>query len=123
MSKKNGKKINKTQYVLAHGKLTAAELVAQAKKEKIVLSEKYVYNIRSKAKGNANVGSGKSGRKPGRKSGKKDTFDRAAKAVERAAAVYESAKPQAFVEAALNLGLDKAEALINKLKAAVASVV
>jgi hypothetical protein len=103
--KKTPKKrnVNKTQFVLGHPNLSAKEVVDEAKKQGIKLSDKYVYNIRAKAKAGGGKAKGKSGRKPRAASGNGDV--------------------QAFVDLALIIGLDKATQLLQRLQEAVSKVV
>lgn len=101
-SSKTGKrKVNKTQFVLGHPNISAKGVVDAAKAQGIKLSDKYVYNIRAKAK--AGGKKGKPGRKP-RSNG----------------VVGDS---QAFVDLALGMGLDKAEATLKRVREAISKVV
>ncbi len=82
--------------------LSAREVVAKAKAAGIALSEKYVWNIRAKAK----AAGGKVG-KPGRKP----------------KANGHASSEQAFVELALSMGLGNAEALLGRVRSAIRSAV
>lgn len=107
------KKINKTAFVLANPKLAAKEVVALAKKEhKVALSEKYVYNIRAKAKASNGAPRRKPGRPPSKVNGSKRAFVKVDGSDDTEAA---------FVAVALDLGLGRAEALLRKVREAVAT--
>ena len=99
--KKAGKRlVNKSQFVREQPtNMTAKEVVSKAKDAGITLSEKYVYNIRAKA--NARRRSGRRGRP---------------RSTVKAAAAGAGAESR-FVNAALDLGLAKAEALLGRLRA------
>jgi hypothetical protein len=96
------RKVNKTQFVLEHPNLSAKEVVDEAKKQGIKLSDKYVYNIRAKAKAGGKKG------KPGRKA--------------RAASNGHD-DTRAFVDLALIIGLDKATQILQRVQEAVSKVV
>jgi hypothetical protein len=64
MAKKTPKKRSKTDYVLAHPKLTASEVVAKAKSEGIKISSQLVYVVRGRAKKNGNAPRRGPGRPP-----------------------------------------------------------
>jgi hypothetical protein len=98
------KSINKTAYIMKFPKLSANELVAKAKKDGIEIGEKYVYNIRSKAKGN-----GGAKRKPGRPPGKVNGSRRVSGA---------SSQEEQFANIALDIGLGKAEKLLSDIRQA-----
>lgn len=98
------KRINKTAWILQYPNLGAGELVAKAKAKGIELSEKYVYNIRAKAK--AAASNGNRPRAPGRP---------------RKGASAEGIEQQ-FLELALAVGITRAESLLTRARAAVRSV-
>lgn len=103
-SKKSQKrKVNKTQFVLERPDISAKEVVDAAKKQGIALSDKYVYNIRAKAKSKGGAPKGKPGRKPRAANGAGDT--------------------RAFVDLALIIGLDKATQILQRVQEAVSKVV
>jgi len=107
--KTTGKKINKTQFVLEHPKLSAKEVVDVAKKAGVTLSDKYVYNIRAKAKSKGGAPKGKPGRKPGRKPSSQSNGH--------------IGDTESFINLALGMGLDKAEATLQRVREAIAKVV
>jgi hypothetical protein len=103
--------VNKSAFVRGLPDTTpAAEVVAKAKAQGIVLSDKYVYNIRAKAKSRGGKPVGKPGRKPGRPKGS-------------GAGRTGGAVGEQFVELAMQLGLDRAEALLARLRGAIRSAV
>lgn len=97
------KRINKSAFVRSlPASTTAAQAVEAAKKKGIDLDEKYFYNIRSKAKSN-----GSTPKRVGRPS----------KAAKYAVTTgYADVSEAAFLETALNIGLNKAESLLKNLK-------
>ncbi|MFI5306316.1 MAG: hypothetical protein ACHQ53_03125 [Polyangiales bacterium] len=99
---------NKTAFVLGLPRTTpASEVVAKAKAQGIELTDRYVYVIRSKAKGKAGKPSGRRGRPPkaaGAKPGPKPSNSASHLATQ-------------FVDAALDLGLHRAEELLGSLRA------
>jgi hypothetical protein len=106
---KGKRTVNKSAFVRGLPDLKASEVVAKAKAQGIVLSDKYVYNIRAKAKARGGKPVGRPGR-PGR-----------AKAA-RGGRSTASAQ-QDLVDLALEIGLTKAEALLARLRAAVRQAV
>lgn len=100
MAKKTAtkKRINKTAFVLSQSSsMSAAEVVAAAKKAGIAIGDKYVYNIRAKAKA-----SGGTKKKIGRP--------------KRQAAVSNGhASETAFMEMAVDIGLGRARELLDTL--------
>jgi hypothetical protein len=86
--------------------MSAAEVVAKGKAEGIALSDKYVYNIRAKDKSRGGKPVGKPGRRPGRPKGSGAT---------RGAGSAE----QQLVELALQIGLERTEAVLTKLRDAI----
>jgi hypothetical protein len=116
------KKINKTAFVLEHPKLTAREVVALAKKEhKAVLSEKYVYNIRAKAKKSNGVAPKRRGRPPGTHTGSTpERAKRTARATGIAASMASNGnRSDAFVSIVMEIGTARAEELLATIKAGV----
>jgi hypothetical protein len=114
-------KINKTAFVLEHPKLAAKEVVALAKKEhKAVLSEKYVYNIRAKAKKNGGERR-KPGRPPSKVNGSKvSTAERRALAADIDAAMSAASdRTDDFVSIVMEIGSARAEELLRTIKAGV----
>lgn len=117
------KKINKTAFVLENPKLTAREVVALAKKEhKVALSEKYVYNIRAKAKKSNGVRR-KPGRPPSKVNGSKvstSTAERGARATNIAASMASNGnRSDEFVSIVMEIGSARAEELLAAIKAGV----
>ena len=94
--------VNKSAFVRGLPNVSAKEVVAKAKAHGFALSEKYVYNIRAKAKAGGGKGPGRPGRPKG--SGRSKV----------AASVQ-----QRFVDLALEIGLAKAEALLARLRSAI----
>jgi hypothetical protein len=98
--------VNKSAFVRSLPDVPAAEVVAKAKVQGFELTDRYVYNIRAKAKARGGKPIGRPGRKPGRSKGS---------GAVRGGASAE----QQFVELALQVGLDRAEALLQKVQAAI----
>jgi hypothetical protein len=106
---------SKTGFVLGLAKdMPASEVVAKAKAAGIKLTDRYVYVIRSKAKGRAGKPAGRRGRPP-----KVAGAKRGPKPGRKAGAVSATALGTAFLEMALDLGLARAEALLLSLRAKV----
>ena len=104
--------VNKSAFVRSQPTtMSAREVVEKGAAQGIGLSEKYVYNIRAKAKasGRTGAGPGRPGRRPGRPPGSRSAG--AGSAEER------------FAELALEVGLTKAEALLGRLRSAIRSAV
>jgi len=96
---------SKTAFVLSLARDTpASEVVAKAKAIGLDLTDRYVYVIRSKAKGKAGKPAGRRGRPP-----------KAATAAAPKASGPSSLAAQ-FVDAALDLGLARAEELLVNLR-------
>jgi hypothetical protein len=112
--KKSEKKTpSKTAFVLGLPKTTpASEVVAKAKALGIELTDRYVYVIRSKAKSKAGQPSGRRGRPP-----KIEGAKRGPKPGRKAAAQAPGSLAAQFVDAALDLGLARAEELLLNLRA------
>ena len=109
-TKKTPKKrlVNKSAFVRElPADMSAADVVAAAKKKGFKISEKYCYNIRAKAKASNGSAKKKLGRPPGKVNGSKRD----------AAAGTAEYSEQAFLEAALDIGLSKAEALLKNVRA------
>jgi hypothetical protein len=108
---------SKTAFVLGLPKHTpASEVVAKAKAEGIELTDRYVYVIRSKAKGRAGKPSGRRGRPP-KSAGAKRGPELGRRAV--TLATSPSGLATQFLEMALDLGLARAEDLLVSLRAKV----
>lgn len=104
--------VNKSAFVRTQPTgMSAREVVQKGAAQGITLSEKYVYNIRAKAKAQGRVGAGpgRPGRKPGRPKGSRNAGS--GSAAERLA------------ELALELGLTRAEGLLARLRTAIRSAV
>lgn len=117
MAKTSSKKSpSKTAFVLGLAKdMPASEVVAKAKAAGIDLTDRYVYVIRSKAKGRAGKPSGRRGRPP-----KSAGAKRGPKPGRRiAAATSPVALGTQFLEMALDLGLARAEELLVSLRSKV----
>jgi hypothetical protein len=102
--------VNKSAFVRTQPTgMSARDVVEKGAAQGITLSEKYVYNIRAKAKAQGRVGAGpgRPGRKPGRPAG-----SRASGSAE-----------ERLVDLALELGLSKAEGLLTRLRSAIRSAV
>jgi hypothetical protein len=105
---------SKTAFVLGLARdMPASEVVAKAKTAGLELTDRYVYVIRSKAKGRAGKPAGRRGRPPkaagakrGPKPGRKASASTGGLAVQ-------------FLEMALDLGLARAEDLLGSLRAKV----
>ena len=95
---------NKSAFVRSLPGITAGEVVKKAKAQGITLSDKYVYNIRAKAKAST-------GRRPGRPGRPKGS----------AGSAGSGSTEQQLVDVALEIGLSRAEALLGKLRSAVRS--
>jgi hypothetical protein len=111
---KTKKAPSKTAFVLSLAKdMPASEVVAKAKAAGLELTDRYVYVIRSKAKGRAGKPTGRRGRPPksaGAKRGPKPG---------RAASGSPVALGTQFLEMALDLGLARAEELLVSLRSKV----
>jgi hypothetical protein len=106
---------SKTAFVLGLAKdMPASEVVAKAKAAGIELTDRYVYVIRSKAKGRAGKPTGRRGRPP-----KVAGAKRGPKPGRKAAAVSATSLATQFLEMALDLGLARAEDLLVSLRAKV----
>jgi hypothetical protein len=102
--------VNKSKFVRDLPKsLTAAEVVAAAKKEKINISEKYVYNIRTKMKARGGKAPGKRGRPP-----KVSSIP----GVNGSAPKHSRSTDTEFVGAVLDMGLERARQLLDAISAA-----
>ena len=102
--------VNKSAFVRSQPTtMSAREVVEKGAAQGIGLSEKYVYNIRAKAKASGRIGAGpgRPGRKPGRPAGV------------RAAGSAE----ERLVDLALEVGLAKAEGLLARLRTAIRTAV
>lgn len=105
--------VNKSAFVRSQPTtMSAREVVEKGAAQGIGLSEKYVYNIRAKAKASGRVGAGpgRPGRRPGRPAGV------------RAAGAAGSAEER-LVDLALEVGLTKAEELLGRLRSAIRKAV
>lgn len=109
---KASKKVNKTQFILGLPKLSAAEVVEKAKKAGIKLNDKYVYNIRSHAK----VAKGSKKKKLGRPKGSTNVKKAATRG--GVSKVNGSSQESIFVNAALDLGLGRAEEILGGIRSA-----
>jgi hypothetical protein len=110
---KTKKAPSKTAFVLSLAKdMPASEVVAKAKAAGLELTDRYVYVIRSKAKGRAGKPTGRRGRPPKAAGAKRGPKPRAT-----------SGSPVAlgtqFLEMALDLGLARAEELLVSLRSKV----
>jgi hypothetical protein len=104
--------VNKSAFVRQQpAGMSAREVVARGAAQGITLSDKYVYNIRAKAKATGRVGAGpgRPGRKPGRPAGVRNAASGSAE--------------ERMAELALEIGLTKAEALLGRLRMAIRSAV
>jgi hypothetical protein len=110
MAPRGKRTVNKSAFVRGLPGLPAAEVVAKAKGQGIVLTDKYVYTIRAKTKARGGRPVGRPGRRPGRPKGS-------------AAAATASSAQEKFVELALQLGFDRADALLKRLREAIRHVV
>lgn len=93
--------VNKSKFVRdLPSDMPAAKVVELAKKKGFKISEKYCYNVRAKAKASNVSTKKKLGRPPSKVNGSKkaDTSE------------------TAFMEAALDMGLSKAEALLKNVR-------
>lgn len=113
MANKKKNNTNKTSYILKHPKLSASALVAKGKKEGVEIGEKYIWNIRSKAKGDSTPR-----RRPGRPPSKLKVNGSA----REPKPVQQDGVEGMFVTAALDLGLEKAERLLGAVREAARSV-
>jgi hypothetical protein len=114
----NKKAPSKTSFVLSLAKdMPASEVVAKAKAAGIELTDRYVYVIRSKAKGRAGKPTGRRGRPP-----KVAGARRGPKPGKAAAASSASGLATQFLEMALDLGLARAEDLLVSLRSKVQQV-
>jgi len=107
--------INKTQFILQYPKLPAADVVAKAKQKGFKLSEKYVYNIRAKAKAQ-----GGKPRKPGRPPSKVNGSPGARG--KQQSLSDSSNNEQAFFDLVLALGLTRSGELIDKVRETAAAL-
>jgi hypothetical protein len=105
---------SKTAFVLSLPRdLPASDVVAKAKAQGIEITDRYVYVIRSKAKGRAGKPAGRRGRPP-----KAAGAKRGPKPGRKAGASHGSLGAQ-FLEMALDLGLSRAEDLLVSLRSKV----
>lgn len=103
--------VNKSAFVRTQPTgMSARDVVEKGAAQGITLSEKYVYNIRAKAKAQGRIGAGpgRPGRKPGRPAGSRSASGSA---------------EERLVELALELGLTKAEGLLTRLRSAIRNAV
>lgn len=90
--------VNKSAFVREQPlSMTAREVVAAAKAKGITLSDKYVFNIRAKAKAAGKRGPGRPAGRPRKVNGS-------------------SSAETAFVDAALDLGLARASELLTRVR-------
>ena len=109
MPKTKSKSPNKSAFVRSlPADMSAKDVVAKAKAANIVLTENYVYTIRSAAKNKSKKGG--TGRGPGRPKGSKS------------GSISSGSVETSFIEHALELGLGNAEKLLAKLRARIRSV-
>jgi hypothetical protein len=104
--------VNKSAFVRTQPTgMSARDVVAKGAAQGITLSEKYVYNIRAKAKAQGRIGAGpgRPGRKPGRPAGSRSAASGSAE--------------ERLVDLALELGLTKAEGLLSRLRSAIRNAV
>ena len=97
------RKVNKSAFVRGLPDIPALEVVKKAAAQGITLSDKYVYNIRAKAKASA----GRRPGRPGRPEGGRSTTGAG------------STEERQLVDVALELGLSRAEALLRKLRSVI----
>jgi hypothetical protein len=113
--------VSKTQYILKHSNLSAADLVKKAKKDGMKLSDKYIYNIRSKAKGNdgVGVGSGKRGPKPKPKPKQVKSLDLASLERDTVAATVNLDEQEALVllRLIMSIGTRRISTALQKIEA------
>jgi len=104
--------VNKSAFVRSQATtMSAREVVEKGAAQGISLSEKYVYNIRAKAKASGRIGAGpgRPGRRPGRPAGVR--------------AAGAGSAEERFVDLALEVGLTKAEGLLGRLRTAIRNAV
>jgi hypothetical protein len=102
--------VNKSAFVRSQPtNMSAREVVQKGEAQGITLSEKYVYNIRAKAKamGRVGAGPGRPGRRPGRPAGARAS----------------GSAEERLVDLALEVGLAKAEGLLARLRSAIRKAV
>ena len=97
-------RISKSTYILQYPKLSAGELVEQGKKDGFEFSDKYVYTIRSNAKRK-----GRSGKK---------VVAKETGTTKKARVNFAKTAESAFVEVAVQIGLERAEGLLKLIKEA-----
>jgi hypothetical protein len=113
MSKTKSKSPNKSAFVRSLPEnLSAKEVVSKAKAAGMVLTENYVYTIRSAAKNKKK--SGKAPGRPGRPKGSKNAVS--------AASTSSSSSQARFIEVALDLGLGNSVRLLEKLRQQIKAV-
>ncbi len=118
MSKTKSKSPNKSAFVRSLPEnLSAKEVVSKAKAAGMVLTENYVYTIRSAAKNKKK--SGKVPGRPGRPKGSKNAVPAASAASSSSSSSVSQAR---FIEAALDLGLGNAVRLLEKLRQQIKAV-
>ena len=119
MSKTKSKSPNKSAFVRSLPEdLSAKEVVSKAKAAGMVLTENYVYTIRSAAKNKKK--SGKAPGRPGRPKGSKNAVPAAASA--SGGSTSSSSSQARFIEAALDLGLGNSVRLLEKLRQQIKAV-
>jgi hypothetical protein len=104
--------VNKSAFVRSMPtSMSARDVVEKGAAQGITLSEKYVYNIRAKAKaaGNVGAGPGRPGRRPGRPA--------------KGAGAASGSAEERLVDLALEVGLAKAEGLLARLRTAIRKAV
>ena len=111
MAPRGKRTVNKSAFVRDMPNVPAGEVVAKAKAQGIELTDKYVYNIRAKTKARGGKPVGRPGRKPGRPKGSGTVRGSGGSAEEK------------FVELALQVGFERADALLRKVQAAIKKAV
>ena len=97
------RRVNKSAFVRGLPNLPAKEVVAKAKGMGFTLSEKYVYNIRAKAKARGGKAPGRPGRPKGAGGARGGS----------------SSAEQQLVDLALEVGISKAEEVLQRLRTAI----
>lgn len=118
MPKTKSKSPNKSAFVRSLPEsMSAKDVVSKAKAANMVLTENYVYTIRSAAKKKSGKGPGR----PGRPKGSVNKPAAAASASSSSSGTSNSSQAR-FIEAALEIGLGNADKLLGKLRAQIRSV-
>lgn len=116
MPKTKSKSPNKSAFVRSLPEsMSAKDVVSKAKAANMVLTENYVYTIRSAAKK-------KSGKGPGRPGRPKGSVNKPAAAAGASSSGTSNSSQARFIEAALEIGLGNADKLLGKLRAQIKSV-